>query len=110
MFLASVRLALLIAGPVVLLLISPGSLDAAPTLCLSRLLLSVDCWGCGMTRALHAVSHADISRAIEYNWRVVIVAPLLAYLALRSVISDFREIRRRLGARTPTVTPESFNV
>ena len=38
-----------------------------PVLCLSRLLLNRECWGCGLTRAMCALVQFDFSSAIAYN-------------------------------------------
>lgn len=43
------------------------------------------CPGCGMSRAIWAILHGDLNRAVAYNWRVIIVAPILATLYLSFV-------------------------
>ena len=45
----------------------PGSRFALPPLCSSRLLLGIECPGCGLTRAFVAISHGRIQRAWELN-------------------------------------------
>ena len=50
------------------------------TLCLVHNLFGVECWGCGMTRALYSVAHLDFAAAWEYNHLVVVVAPLMCYI------------------------------
>lgn len=51
--------------------------------CLSRLLLDAECWGCGMTRALSSLAHGELGRAVEFNRGVIVVAPLLLVVALQ---------------------------
>jgi Ni/Fe-hydrogenase subunit HybB-like protein len=46
-------------------------------MCLSRLLFDIECWGCGMTRAVMHFHHFEFSDAIYYNMGVVLVYPLL---------------------------------
>ena len=50
------------------------------TLCLAHNLFGVECWGCGMTRALYSVAHLDFESAWAYHRGVVVVAPVLAWL------------------------------
>lgn len=57
--------------------------------CLSKTFLGVECWGCGMTRAVLACLQGDFAAAWQYNPRYVVVVPLIAWscarLALRVV-------------------------
>ena len=55
-------------------------------LCLSRNLLGMECWGCGMTRAFFSLLHGRWEEAIHYNWRCVIVVPMIAYLCIRFAV------------------------
>lgn len=56
------------------------------TICLVHNLFGVECWGCGMTRALYSVAHLDFVGAREYNRAVVVVAPLLIYIWSKWII------------------------
>ena len=42
------------------------------------------CPGCGSTRALHALLHGDLVRALAMNPLLVIASPLLAWMALNA--------------------------
>ena len=84
-------------GPVVLFLIPGETLQSAPDLCLFRLLLDVECWGCGMTRALRSLLHFDLTAAAAFNWRVFIVAPILAFYALKTIREDVLSFRAWVG-------------
>jgi len=55
-------------------------------LCLFRNLLGWECWGCGMTRAFFSLIHGHWEQAIHYNWRCVIVFPVIAYLCVTFVL------------------------
>ena len=46
--------------------------------CPTKLLLHLPCPGCGMTRAILALSEGDIMQAIYYNANSVIILPILA--------------------------------
>jgi hypothetical protein len=48
------------------------------------------CPGCGMSRALWAILHGDINRALSFNWRVIIVAPIFAALYFQLAASTIR--------------------
>lgn len=63
--------------PAVVMLVPTELLDRAPAICLFRLLLGMECPGCGMTRAVSAVLHGDLARAFAYNRGIVVVFPLL---------------------------------
>lgn len=53
-------------------------LERGPVLCLFRIVAGIECWGCGMTRAISAVFHGELKQALAFNWRVAIVFPILA--------------------------------
>ena len=59
--------------------------DRVP-LCLFRNVLGWECWGCGMTRAFFSLIHGHWEQAIRYNWRCVIVFPIIAYLCVKSIL------------------------
>nr|WP_245724921.1 DUF2752 domain-containing protein [Micromonospora citrea] len=52
--------------------------DAAPT-CLLKLTTGLDCPGCGGTRALWYVLHADLPAAARHHFLFVFALPFLAY-------------------------------
>ncbi len=51
--------------------------ERGPEVCLFRLVAGIECWGCGMTRAISAVLHGELRQALTFNWRVAIVFPML---------------------------------
>jgi len=74
----------LIALPMILAAVPLSTLENAPSVCLLRR-LGIPCWGCGMTRALASAARGKWRRAWTYNPRVVIVAPILAFLWAREI-------------------------
>lgn len=56
------------------------------TICLWKLLTGHECFGCGITRAFHALFHLKFQEAFEFNHSIVIVAPLLLYLWLKLIL------------------------
>lgn len=80
------RLVLVVALPLVAYLVPERWIMQGHTLCLVHNLFGVECWGCGMTRALYSVAHLDFAAAWEYNRAVVVVAPLMAYIWSKCII------------------------
>jgi hypothetical protein len=82
-----------VAVAVIVLLAIPLSLvDNGPSLCLIKAVSGHECPGCGMTRALMHALHGDFTRAWEFNWRWVLVAPLLFYGTVRWLRGPGREL------------------
>jgi len=50
--------------------------------CIFRMATGYDCVGCGITRALHALAHADPVRALEMNALAVLLLPLVPLMIL----------------------------
>ena len=72
-----------IAGGFAALALTPVAwLEKMPSVCLYWNLLGVHCPGCGMTRAISALLHADLNRALGYNPLVMVVFPALAGILL----------------------------
>ncbi len=82
---AKIRLAGLLAIPVVVCCIPAGWIMHGHSVCLFRNLFGAECYGCGMTRALFSLLRLDFGAAWGYNRLVVVVAPLLVYLFLKEV-------------------------
>lgn len=65
------------------------------TLCLAQNLFGVECWGCGMTRALYSVAHLDFAAAWEFNHLVVVVAPLMVYIWVKWLMQLSKDYNKR---------------
>jgi hypothetical protein len=76
--------------PLVFWLIPTARIESGPSLCLIRRVFGVPCPGCGMTRALSCLAHGRARRAVAYNNRVVIVAPLLVVAWTRGLRQEWR--------------------
>ena len=70
--------------PIILWLIPVDTFDdTGVDLCPSKLFFDLECWGCGMTRAVMYMHHFEWRTAIFYfNYGVVIVYPALVILWL----------------------------
>ena len=92
-------LIILLATPVVLWLLPSGFFDGEGGIivCPSRLFFGVECWSCGMTRAVMHLHHAELSDAIYYNAGVVVVYPALVVIWFLWVKSAISEVRKPSG-------------
>ncbi|NJM80856.1 MAG: DUF2752 domain-containing protein [Flavobacterium sp.] len=79
------RNSIVIIAPFVLLLLPVDFFDTGESICLSKVLAGVECYACGLTRAVMHFIHFDFAKAIEYNWLCVIVVPMLFPLWLKAV-------------------------
>lgn len=70
-------LALLAAAPVVLWILPADHFDEGPSLCPSVWLFGAECWGCGSTRAVQHLHHAQLGDALYFHT----LAPVI-YLGL----------------------------
>ena len=84
-------------GIVFLFAILPSSFRFPGALCPSYRWLELNCPGCGLTRAIQALSHGDLSGALHYNPLVIFVAPYLSYLVTKNVACVLFKRRLRLG-------------
>ena len=73
------------SSAVVLLALAAIPMDALsgfPSVCPFKRFLGIECYGCGMTRALSASLHGHLRTALAYNRGVLFALPLLAFIAL----------------------------
>jgi hypothetical protein len=80
--------------PISIFLLPMNFFDSDTTVvCLSRLLLDMECWGCGLTRSVMHALHGDFSGAWGYNKLIVVVLPLLIAVWAKNLW----KILKRLG-------------
>lgn len=58
--------------------------NSMPSICIYKNITGKECFNCGMTRAFLSVLHFNFYKAIEYNWKVVIVFPYTVIVYLYS--------------------------
>jgi hypothetical protein len=83
-----VKLAVIVLTPIILLVLPAGFFDGGESICLSKLLLDVECYACGMTRACMHLIHLDFEEAYAYNMLSFIVLPLLAVIWVQWFIKE----------------------
>jgi hypothetical protein len=74
-----IKLILLILIPITLLILPANFFDNGKSVCLSVMLLDIECYGCGITRAIMHLLHFDLEEAFYYNILSFIVLPILIY-------------------------------
>jgi hypothetical protein len=75
--------------PVVLAWLPSDFFDHGESICLSKALLNVSCYACGMTRAVMHLIHLDFQIAWEYNALCYLVLPLVGLLWLQFTCKQF---------------------
>ena len=83
--LAAAALGALAMGVWLLRTFDPNATGSLFPSCLFRALTGWYCPGCGITRALHALVHFDLRRALAMNAFFVLSLPVLAAMALQGV-------------------------
>jgi hypothetical protein len=79
--------------PLVLVLMPKDFFDKGTSLCLSKTIAGIECYACGMTRAIMHLIHFDFETAWNFNKLSLIVFPLLIPLWVKSALITFqREI------------------
>lgn len=87
-------LVLLLLTPIVLWILPSDFFDDSDViLCPSRLFFNIECFGCGMTRAVMHMHHLEIEDAIFYNNGVVVVFPALVVIWAMWVYKAARQLR-----------------
>ena len=78
---------IIIITPFVLMLLPKNYFDTGQSICLSKLLAGMECYACGMTRAVMHMVHLDFKGAWEFNKLSFIVVPMLFPMWLKAIYS-----------------------
>ena len=70
-------LVILILIPIVILILPADFFDKGKSICLSIFLFDIECYACGLTRAIQHLIHFDFSIGYEYNRLSILILPLL---------------------------------
>jgi Protein of unknown function (DUF2752) len=98
--------AALLAAPLVLWALPSTSFDnTGITLCPSKLLLNLECLGCGLTRAVMHLHHLEVERALAFNRGVVVAYPMLVVVW----VIWARNAANQLGLLNKNMTETFFN-
>lgn len=90
-----IKLGILVAFPFLVYLIPRSDFFNGHSICLLKNLFGIECWGCGITRAVVSVMYFDFESAWGYNRLVVVVLPLLVYLWVKYVIATLKDTKAK---------------
>ncbi len=77
-------------SPLVLILMPKDFFDTGQSVCLSKALAGIECYACGMTRAVMHFIHFDFKTAWMFNKLSFIVVPMLVPMWIKSVLIVFK--------------------
>ena len=76
----------LIALPQIFFEVGGGSI------CLIKHFFGIECYGCGLTRALQHAIHLDFIGAIEFNPLICVVFPFLLYIWIKRIVQLVNDV------------------
>jgi hypothetical protein len=62
------------------------------SICLIKYFFRIECYGCGLTRALQHAIHLDFIGAIEFNQLIFVVFPLLIYVWIIGIVQLVNDV------------------
>ena len=92
---SQIRFAGILILPVLLFFVPVDWLDRQHTVCLFKNIFGIECWGCGITRAVLSAIQLNFATAFHYNKLIVVVFPLLVYVWGKLVIKNWQELRNK---------------
>ena len=72
--------------PFIISVLSLNELEGKHSICLFKNLFGIECYGCGITKAVIASVQLDFVRAFNYNKLIVVVMPLVVYLWVKEIV------------------------
>ncbi len=92
-FISYAKIGLYLLAPMVFIFVPISYFEFGPIICLTKNIFGIECPGCGITRAIASIFHADFVSALRYNRFIVIVFPLLCYAYMKNILADYRRIK-----------------
>jgi hypothetical protein len=90
---AIAKIMLGITIPLILLILPSNYFDNGSSKCLSVMFFDVECYGCGMTRAIMHMIHGEFMEAFYYNMVGFLVFPMLIFLVIKSMKENLKILR-----------------
>ena len=88
------KLVFMIATPIVLLLLPANFFDNGESICLSKVLLNVECYACGLTRSIMHLIHLEFEKAYEYHMLSFIIFPMLCVVWIQWFFKELKAFKR----------------
>jgi hypothetical protein len=82
--------------PFLLYLVPLYWLNKQHSICLIKNIFGVECYGCGIARAIISAIQFNFVSAYEYNHLIIIVLPILIYLWVKMIINTIKQIKENL--------------
>lgn len=99
----------LVLVPIIIWILPVDTINKSTVeLCPSKLLLNMECPGCGITRAVVNFHHFEFGEAIYYNWGVLIVYPILAFFWVLFLKELLLELNLPIADKIPVKTFREF--
>ena len=92
--------------PLVLLALPADFFDSGESLCLSKVLAGIECYGCGMTRAIMHLIHLEFEAAYQFNKLSFMVFPVISFLWAQDFLKDLKLVRHDLQQQKPNVATQ----
>ena len=89
------KLCVLFLLPFLLSILSLDKLESKHSICLFKNLFGIECYGCGITKAIIASIQLDFVRAFEYNKLIVVAMPLIVYLWVKEFVKSINALKMR---------------
>jgi hypothetical protein len=80
--------AICLAGCAYVAFYDPNTSTALYPACPFKTMTGLDCPGCGITRALHALVRGDVGRALDHNVLFVLALPVLLWWMVRGILTS----------------------
>ena len=91
---SKIYLVFLIVLPIPFFILPANYFDTGESLCMSKILLDRECFGCGITRAIQHAIHFDFISAWRFNKLVILVVPVLLFLWLNEIKKSLKKFEK----------------
>ena len=71
--------------PIVLILLPSTFFDSGNTICMSVVFFNLECYGCGLTRAIQHLIHLELDQAMYFNKLSLVVLPSLIFYYIKEL-------------------------
>ena len=95
--------------PFLLSMVSLDNLEGKHSICLVKNLFGVECYGCGITKAVIACVQLDFIRAFHYNKLIVVVMPLIIYLGIKEIVKCVKTLKTGMKTVSNLSTCNNIN-
>lgn len=79
--------------PLVFLFLPADYFNNGKSVCVSKTVFDVECYGCGITRAIQHLIHFQFEEAWHFNKLSFIVAPLIIFLWIKHMFKIYKKIK-----------------